>query len=70
MNLIIHSKSGVVTFGESILLHCKSMKEREWALGDKTVEELYQYKNLGVLNNYCGSFASNISDNIDKIRQA
>ena len=45
------------------------MKEREWALGDDTVEELYEYKNLGVLKNYCGSFASNISDNIDKTRK-
>ena len=42
------------------------MKEREWALGDDTVEELYEYKNPGVLKHYCGSFASNISDNIDK----
>ena len=41
-----HSKSGVVTFGESKPLHCKSMKERERALGDDTVEELYEYKNL------------------------
>ena len=63
------SKSGVVTFGESKPLHCKSMKEREWALGDDTVEELYEYKNLGVLKNYCGSFASNFSDNIDKTRK-
>ena len=45
------------------------MKECEWALGDDTVEELYEYKNLGVLKNYCGSFASNISDNIDKMRK-
>ena len=45
------------------------MKEREWALGDDTVEELCEYKNLGVLKNYCGSFASNISDNIDKTRK-
>ena len=45
------------------------MKEREWALNDKTVEELYEYKNLGVLKNYCGSFASNSSDNIDKTRK-
>ena len=45
------------------------MKEREWPLGDDTVEELYEYKNLGVLKNYCGSFASNISDNIDKTRK-
>ena len=45
------------------------MKEREWALGDDTVEEFYEYKNLGVLKNYCGSFASNISDNVDKTRK-
>ena len=45
------------------------MKEREWALGDDTVEELYEYKNPGVLKNYCGSFASNVSENIDKTRK-
>ena len=64
-----HSESGLVTFGETKPIHCKSMKEREWALGDDTVEELYEYKNLGVLKNYCGSFASNISDNIDNTRK-
>ena len=64
-----HSKSGVVTFGETKPTHCKSMKEREWALSDDMVKELYEYKNLGVLKNYCGSFASNISDNIDKMRK-
>ena len=64
-----HSKSGVVTFGETEPIHCKSMKEREWALGDDTVEELYEYKSLSVLKNYCGSFASNISDNIEKTRE-
>ena len=45
------------------------MKERKWALGDDTVEGLYKYKNLGVPKNYWGSFASNISDNIDKTRK-
>ena len=38
-------------------------------INDDTVEELYEYKNLGVLKNYCSSFASNISDNIDKTRK-
>ena len=61
-----HSKSGVVIFGETKPVHCKSMKECEWVLGDDTVEELYEYKYLGVLKNYCGSFVSNVSDNIDK----
>ena len=28
------------------------MKEREWTVGDTKVEELYEYKNLGVLKNY------------------
>ena len=42
------------------------MKEREWDLDVDTVEKLDEYKNLGVLKNYRGSFASNISDNIDK----
>ena len=45
------------------------MKEREWALSDDTVEELYECKNLGTLKSYCGSLASNISDNIDKTRK-
>ena len=33
------------------------------------MEELYEYKNLGVLKNYVGSFSSNIDDNIDKTRR-
>ena len=35
-------------------------------LGDTIVDELYKYKNLGVLKNYVGSFSSNVKDNIDK----
>ena len=42
---------------------------REWLLGDTKVEELYEYKNLGVLKNYVRSFSSNIDDNIDKTRR-
>ena len=45
------------------------MKEREWILGDGTADELYEYKNLGVLKNYVGSFSSNVEDNIDKTRK-
>ena len=45
------------------------MEEREWALGDDTVEEPYEYGNVGVLKWYSDSFASNISDNIDKTRK-
>ena len=45
------------------------MKEREWTPGDTKVDELYEYKNLGVLKNYAGSFTSNILDNIEKTRK-
>ena len=45
-----HTKSGVVTFGENKPIHSRLMKEREWTLGDIKVDELYEYKNLGVLN--------------------
>ena len=50
-------------------VHFEEMKEREWILGDGTFDELYEYKNLGVLKNYIGSFSSNIEDNIDKTRK-
>ena len=64
-----HTKSGVVTLGETKPLHSKSMKQREWMLGDAIVNELYEYKNLGVLKNYVNSFASNVEDNIEKARK-
>ena len=55
--------------GETKLQHFESLKNREWFLGDIKVEELYEYKSLGVLKNYVGSFSSNIEDNIDKTRK-
>ena len=61
-----HSKSGTVAFGESKSQNFESMKNRVWLLGDTIADELYEYKNLGVLKNYVGSFASNVEDNIDK----
>ena len=64
-----HTKSRVVTFGETKPIHSRLMKEREWTLGDTKVDEPYEYKNLGVLKNYAGSFTSNILDNIEKTRK-
>ena len=64
-----HTKSGVVTFGETKPIHSRLMKERECTLGDTKVDELYEYKNIGVLKNYAGSFTSNILDNIEKTRK-
>ena len=47
----------------------KNMNEREWLLDDESVDELYEYKNLGVVKDYTGSFSSNVQDNIDKTRK-
>ena len=43
-----HTKSGVVTFGETKPIHSQLMREREWMLGESVVDELFEYKNLGV----------------------
>ena len=51
-----------------IPVHYDSMKRREWIFGGEIVDELYKYKNLGVLKNYIGSFSSNVDDNIEKTR--
>ena len=64
-----NSKSGVVTFGETKSIHFKSMQDRKWLLGESSVDELYEYKNLGVTKNYVGSFSSNVEDNIEKTRE-
>ena len=58
-----HVKSGIVTFGESKRVHSEAMKER---IGGESVTELYEYKNLGVVKNYIGSFSTNADDSIDK----
>ena len=33
-------KSGIVTFGEAKRVHCQSMNERDWVLGNDSVDEL------------------------------
>ena len=44
-----HTKWGVVTFGESKALHFQCMNEWEWKLGNDIVDDVYEYKNLGIL---------------------
>ena len=63
------TKRGVATLGESKLQHFQSMNEWEWKLGEGTVGDVYDYKNLEVLKNYVGSFSSNMTDNIEKARK-
>ena len=38
-------------------------------LGEFVVDELFEYKNLGVLKNYVSSFASNVDNNTEKARK-
>ena len=64
-----HTKSGVVTFGETKLIHAQLMRECEWMLGEFVADELSEYKNLRVLKNYLSSFVSNVGDNIEKPRK-
>ena len=58
-----------MTFGETKSTHFKSMQDRKWFLGESSVDELYECKNLGVTKNYVGSFSSNVEDNIEKTRK-
>ena len=58
----------MVTYGETRVVHCDSMKRREWILGGGIVDELYEYKNLGVLKKYnIGSFSSNVEGNLKRL---
>ena len=47
----------------------EAMKVRNWTLGSESVSELYEYKNLGVVKNYIGSFSTNADENIEKNTQ-
>ena len=62
-----HSQRGIVTFGECKPQHFESMKNRVWLLGDTILDELYEYKNLGLLKNYVGSFSSNVDKTPKKV---
>ena len=53
-------------YGETKSVHFNEMKERSWLLGDNTVDELYEYQNLLVFKNCCGSFSTNVDENIEK----
>ena len=42
------------------------MKRHEGILGEEIADELYEYKNIGVLKNSISSFSSNVDDNIEE----
>ena len=60
------TKSGVVTFGEHDPHHFREKNNRSWKLGDEVVEESNEYKNLGIVKNYVGSFQSDVDEAIEK----
>ena len=47
-------------------MYSETMKERNWVLGCESATELYEYKNIGVVKNYIGSFSTNADDNMHK----
>ena len=49
--------------------HFVQKHKRSWTLGEKVVEEDDQYKNLGVVKNYAGSFQFDIDEAIEKTRK-
>ena len=60
------TKSGVVMFGEHGPHHFREKNNRSWKLGDEVVEESSEYKNLGIVKNYVGSFQSDVAEAIEK----
>ena len=68
MNFIM-IKGALSLLEEQNKSHYQSFKQRNWVLGNESVDERYEYKYLGVVKNYIGSFSSNVEDNIDKTRK-
>ena len=63
------TKSGVVTFGEHGPHHFREKNNRSWKLGDEVLEESNEYRNLGIVKNYVGSFQSDVDEAIEKTRK-
>ena len=64
-----NEKSGIVVFGETPAMHGKMINTRKLFIGSSLIEEVKEYTNLGIYKNYCGSFATNIDENITKARK-
>ena len=56
----------MVTFGEHGPHHFREKNCRSWKLGDEVVEESNEYKNPGIVENYVGSFQSDVDEAIEK----
>ena len=62
-------KSGIVVFGETPAMHGR-INTRNFVIGCSPIDELKEYNNLGIYKNYCGSFATNIDENVMKARKS
>ena len=58
----------MVAFGESPAEHSKNRQTRNWSLGPDHIDEEDEHVNLRVYKNYCGSFSTNVDENIAKTR--
>ena len=59
-----NEKSGIVVFGETPAMHGRMINTRKFFIGSSLSEEVKEHTNLGIYKNYCGSFATNIDENI------
>ena len=64
-----NEKSGIAVFGETPAMHGRMINTRKSVIASSPIEELKEYTNLGIYKNYCGSFATNIDENITKVRK-
>ena len=65
-----NEKSGIVAFGETPAMDGRMISTRKFVVGSLPIEELKEYTNLGIYKNYCGSFATNIDENITKVSKS
>ena len=64
-----NDKSGIVDFGETPAMHGRMINTRKFVIGSSPIDKLKEYTNLGIYKSYCGSFATNIDENIRKARR-
>ena len=64
-----NEKNGIVVFEETPAMHGRMINRKKFFIGSSLIEEAKEYTNLGIYKNYCGSFATNIDENITKARK-
>ena len=57
---------GVITFSEPDPHNFRKNNNKSWKLGDEVLGESNEYKNLGIVKNYVGSFQSDVDEAIEE----